>query len=540
MSGIPVEEALANWQSQANRDLAQQELDEKALLSTWHPDYRSACRVKLSVGANTGDACHERLAEVLQADSRIEEAELAGAPMTETDILVIGGGGAGSAAALVAAQSGARVILATKLRLGDSNTVMAEGGIQAAIQKDDTPQKHFNDSIKAGRCCMDKSLVARMVMDGPEVIRWLIQQGMQFDLDEYGDLLTRRAGGTSEARVVYYRDYTGLEMMRVLREAVRTSRVQTWDYSPTVELCSDEQGYCSGAVLFSLADNGYRLVKAKAVILATGGIGRMHLNGFPTSNHFGATGDGLVLAYRMGAKLRDLDSFQYHPSGLAWPSHLAGTLITEGVRSAGAHLVNGLGERFVDELRTRDVVTAAILRECGEGRGVMADGQQGVWLDTPGVELRNPGILEKRFPKLIELGRKGNTDPRKSPMLIYPTLHYQNGGIIINENGRTNVPGLYAIGEVAGGIHGRNRLMGNSLLEIISYGRRAGKHAADLCRGQAHSALSIDHLSRWRRELTLSGLPLTQQSPLLFPDYAKFDLDSDYGGLRRNRRRLGL
>jgi len=536
---IPYREALAAYEPLLERPLPEYPLGADELLQRFHPDYDKAAVVPLQVGANKGELCHRELAAQLQADGRIDESDLAGAEVVDTDVLVIGGGGAGATAALTAVQHGARVVLATKLRLGDSNTVMAEGGIQAAIEKSDAPQKHFNDTVQAGRGEVNQRLVAAMVMDGPDVIRWLIQQGMQFD-QSHGELLTRRAGGTTEPRVVYYRDYTGLEMMRVLREAVRNSRVQVWDYSPAVELLTDEEGHCSGAVITSLEDRRYRLVKAKAVILASGGMGRMHLNGFPTSNHFGATADGLVLAYRLGARMRDLDSYQYHPSGLAHPQHLAGTLITEGVRSAGAFLLNGQGERFIDELRPRDHVAAAILRECAEGRGIEAEGGSvGVWLDTPGVELREPGILAKRFPKLLTLGQKSSVNPLKEPVLIYPTLHYQNGGVVINEHGLTRVPGLYCIGEICGGIHGRNRLMGNSLLEIISFGRKAGEHAATRCCKRSFSRISIEHLSRLRRELTLAGLPLDVKGPMLFPEYAKFDMDSDYAGLRHHTTPVG-
>ncbi len=356
MTGTPYSEALAHYQAAKSRDLKKSDMTTDELLQAFHPDYREDSLVSLCVGPNQGDRCHRQLAGLLQSDARIDEADLAGASIVKTDVLVIGGGGAGCAAALMAEQAGARVIMATKLRLGDSNTVMAEGGIQASIERGDTPQKHLDDSLKAGHYRGDPKLVAKMVLDAPDVIRWLIQQGMQFDLDEFGDLMTRRAGGTSADRVVYYRDYTGLEMMRALRESVRNSKIDVWDYSPVVELMSNESGHCAGAVISNLKDCSYVLIEAQTVILATGGIGRMHLNGFPTSNHFGATGDGLVLAYRLGAKLRDLDSFQYHPTGLAYPQHLAGTLITEGVRSAGAQLLNGLGERFVDELKTRDHV----------------------------------------------------------------------------------------------------------------------------------------------------------------------------------------
>ncbi len=540
MSSAPIsyEQALSEYQALNERPLQEQHDDKDALLQAYHPDYRADTLATLKVGPNSGDQCHRQLAEVLQADARIDEADLAGAAVVETDVLVIGGGGAGCAAALVAAENGASVILATKLRLGDSNTVMAEGGIQASIEKEDTPQMHYDDTLKAGHHCGEKKLVSQMVMDGPDVIRWLIQQGMQFDMDEFGDLLTRRAGGTSANRVCYYRDYTGLEMMRVLREAVQNSDVDVWDYSPAVELMTSESGHCAGAVISNLKDCRYVQVIAKSVIIATGGIGRMHLNNFPTSNHFGATGDGLVLAYRLGARLRDLDSFQYHPTGLAYPHHLAGTLITEGVRSAGTYLLNGKGERFVDELKPRDVVAAAVLKECAEGRGIQAENDaQGVWLDTPGLELRNPGILKKRFPKLIHLGEKAGIDPHTTPLLIYPTLHYQNGGVAIDENGETTTPGLYCVGEASGGIHGKNRIMGNALLEIISFGRRSGEHAAQRRQGKGHKQVSIDHLSRLRRELTISDMPMELKSPMLFPDCAKFDDDADYDGLRRNRRK---
>ncbi|OGT89356.1 MAG: L-aspartate oxidase [Gammaproteobacteria bacterium RIFOXYA12_FULL_61_12] len=550
--GIPYNIALKHYRAQAERPMPQTDFGEE-LLRQYHPDYLRERCVDLTVGPNAGDPCHRQLAEVLQGDARIDEADLAGSPEVETDVLVIGGGGAGCAAALEASLAGAKVILATKLRLGDSNTVMAEGGIQASVEKDDTPQQHYEDTVKGAHGELDRSLAAQMVMDAPEVIRWLIQQGMQFELDQYGDLMTRRAGGTSAPRVLYFRDYTGLEMMRVLREAVFNSNIEVWDYSPAVELLSDESGHCAGAVVSSLKDYKYILVKARSVIIATGGIGRMHLNDFPTSNHFGATGDGLVLAYRAGARLRDLDIFQYHPSGLAYPPHLAGTLITEGVRSAGAYLLNAAGERFIDELKPRDYVAAAIIRECAEGRGVYAgdgqgrpsvaggrtpgatDGKCGVWLDTPSIELRQPGIIEKRFPKLLHLGTKCGIDPRKQPPLIYPTLHYQNGGAIIDREAASTVPGLFCAGEVCGGVHGRNRLMGNSLLDIIVFGRRAGQAAAKRAHGfgRGPKKITIEHLRNFRRELMLANMPLARKSPLLFPAYAKFDVDSDYDGLRK-------
>ncbi len=537
IAGIPYSAALSNYQPLSDRPLPEDRPDPQTLLKKYHPDHIESTITRLKVGVNQGMLCHKQLAEVLQSDARIEETDLAGAPTVETDVLVIGGGGAGCAAAIIAAQQGAKVILATKLRLGDSNTVMAEGGIQASVDKEDTPQRHFDDTLKAGHRYGNHDLVAQLAMDGPDVIRWLIQQGMQFDLDDSGDLLTRRAGGTSADRICYYRDYTGLEMMRVLRESVLTrDDIELWDYCPTVELLSDEEGNCTGAVVSSLKERSYIMINAKAVVLATGGIGRMHLNDFPTSNHFGATGDGLALAYRLGAKLRDLDSFQYHPTGLAYPHHLTGSLITEGVRSCGTWLVNAYGERFVDELSARDVVAAAIIRECDEGRGITTPfGDCGVWLDTAGMEKRQPGMLQERFPKLMHLGEKAGISPLEQPLLIYPTLHYQNGGVVINKNGKTTVPGLFCAGETSGGIHGKNRLMGNALLEIISFGRKAGRAAATFRRKKQHNKLSIEHLNQLRRELANANMPMDLKGPLLFPEYAKFDLDADYEGLHNHR-----
>ncbi|MDP3213798.1 MAG: FAD-binding protein, partial [Deltaproteobacteria bacterium] len=383
-----------------------------------------------------------------------------------------------------AARAGARVVVASKLRVGDGNTVMAEGGIQAAVGEEDSLQRHFEDTVRAGRFAGDRALAAALVSDGPAAIRWLIGEGMSFDLepgsDRIGGRLRRaRVGGATAARLLSYRDQTGLEMMRVLREAVRLQRgITTLDGHPALELLTDARGGCAGAVLFDRARGRLSLVHAGATILATGGAGRVHLGGFPTSNHYGATADGLVLAYRAGAALREVDSFQYHPSGLAFPARLAGLLVSEAARAAGARLVNGRGERFVDELAARDVVAAAILRELEEGRGVARDGALGVWLDTPSLEAEQPGILRERLVTLSHLAERAGVDPRREPLLVRPTLHYQNGGVAIDPDGHTTIAGLFACGEVAGGIHGRNRLMGNALLELVAFGRRAGAAAA--------------------------------------------------------------
>jgi L-aspartate oxidase len=539
-AGIPYEEARKRYRPGVMPPVRSDDGTVEALLKGFHPDHGPNARVALAVGVNRGDPCQADLARPLQANALIDDLDLAGAQQMTTDVLIIGGGGGGCAAALTAAKQGVQVVLATKLRLGDSNTVMAEGGIQAAVGEDDSPQLHFEDTLRAGHFCGEPELVAQMVMDGPDVIRWLIQLGMMFDLEEDrpvgGNLTRNKAGGASAARILSYRDYTGLEMMRVLREAVDLEPgIAVLNRCPAVELLSDERGRCDGAVIYNLEWRTFVLIRARAVILATGGAGRLHPNGFPTSNHYGATADGLVLAYRLGARLRELDSFQYHPTGIAFPPHLTGGLISEAARSAGAKLISGAGERFVDELKPRDVVAAAILRECAQGRGIVREGQVGVFLDTPTLEMQNPGILATRLVMVSHLARRCGQDAAQEPFLVCPTLHYQNGGVRIDRHGCTSVPGLYCVGEVTGGIHGRNRLMGNALLDILSMGRRAGAHAAASGHGMLASRAAIGHVHAWQRELTLAGLPLDVKAPLLFPDYAHFDLRAD-AGLRSGTR----
>lgn len=535
MTAIPYAEALESYRAHASAfPLRPDDATIAELIAAYHPDSTGGKAVPLKIGVNAGMLCQPQVAALLQTNALIEDVDIAGAEILNTDILVIGGGGAGAAAALTAAGIGARVILATKLLLGDSNTVMAEGGIQAAVGDDDSPQRHFEDTFKAGHRAADKDLVAQLALDGPDVIRWLIKLGMSFDVvghRPFGGTLKRKTpGGATAPRILSYRDFTGLEMMRVLREAVGLHRgIQVMDRSPAVELLSDERGGCAGAVVYSLEHHRFVLVRARRTILATGGSGRLHLNGFPTSNHYGATADGLVLAYRMGAKLREMDSFQYHPTGIAHPAHLAGGLVSEAARSEGAKLINGLGERFIDELKPRDVVASAILREIQEGRGVSRDGQTGVFLDVPGLVAAKPGILDSTLISLAHLAKKCHLDPAAEPLLVTPTLHYQNGGVAIDKHGQSSVPGLFCVGEISGGIHGRNRMMGNALLDIISFGRRAGAHAAE-ARAEAYSSRAgIGHIHDWQRQLTLADLPLDARGPHVFPDYGNFDLIADAG-----------
>lgn len=526
---IAYSQALARLSKTGTPSFRESGLSRDMLLAEFHPDHASDASVPLQIGPNAGDRCHPALARLLQSNALIDGFDLAGAEQLVTDVLVIGGGGAGAAAALTAAGQGADVIMACKLRLGDSNTVMAEGGIQAALGKNDSPQRHFEDAMRGGHYRADPTLVAQMASDAPDVIRWLIELGMHFDLSDAtvdgGKLLYKQAGGCTQPRILSYRDFTGLEMMRVLRETVELDpAIRLLNRCPAVELLSHEDGSCAGAVLYDLEYHRFVVVSARSVILATGGCGRLHLQGFPTSNHYGATADGLVLAYRLGARLRDLDSFQYHPTGIAWPQRLSGGLISEATRSCGALLINGLGERFIDELAPRDVVTAAILRECAAGRGIERDGQIGVFLDLPRLVQQWPDGLDQHLPGLAHLTAKCGIDPTREPILIYPTLHYQNGGVVIKGNGQTEVPGLLCAGELTGGIHGRNRLMGNALLDIIAFGRRAGLEAAQNKSTRPVRRGDIEHVYGWQRTLVQAGLPRDTRAPLLYPGQTHFSL----------------
>jgi len=346
--------------------------------------------------------------------------------------------------------------------------------------------------------------------------------GVMFDKEKDGTMVTTHGGGTSRKRMHAAADYSGAEIMRVLRDEVQNQEIEVLEFSPAVELVLDEERKVAGAVLYNIETEEYHVVKAKTVILATGGAGRLHYQGFPTSNHYGATADGLVLGYRAGARLAFADTIQYHPTGVAFPAQIFGALVTEKVRSLGATPLNIDGEQFVYHLETRDVEASAIIRECNKvGKGIEApNGVKGVWLDTPLIEILNgPGTIEKRVPAMLRMYQKFGIDMRKEPILIYPTLHYQNGGLLIDENGATEIKNLYVAGEAAGGIHGKNRLMGNSLLDIIVFGRRAGKAAGSISKDVEITNLTLNHVEKYHKMLKKENIQLSRISPMLLPNY---------------------
>ena len=498
---------------------------KESVLASFHPDYKADEFAVLTVGPNKGDKVPKELAEILQAHSRITaDSVCLDHPDYETDVLVIGGGGAGASAAIEAHEAGADVMVVTKLRMGDANTMMAEGGIQAADKPNDSPAIHFVDAFGGGHFAAKRELLSKLVCDAPEAIQWLSKLGVEFDKEADGTMITTHGGGTSRKRMHAAKDYSGAEIMRTLRDEVMNRQIPVVDFTAAIELILDENGNAAGAVLMNMETKELLVAKAKTVIIATGGAGRMHYQGFPTSNHYGATADGLVLGYRAGAKLLYAETLQYHPTGVAFPEQIFGALVTEKVRSLGAKLVNKNGEVFMHPLETRDVTAASIIRECSERHnGVDTGNGDGIWLDTPMIEkIGGEGTIMKRIPAMWRMFDKYGIDIRREPILIYPTLHYQNGGLDIHADGMTtNIKNLFVAGEAVGGIHGKNRLMGNSLLDIIVFGRSAGKNAAAISKNVTVGKLTLDHIAKFENEIAQAGIETETVSPKLLPDYTK-------------------
>lgn len=517
-----VEAARAENAAFEPRRMTAEEKDN--LLKTYHPDYKQDEFSVLQIGPNKGEKVPTELAALLQAKSRVNPDEIdLEHPDYDTDVLIIGGGGAGASAAIEADNAGAKVMIVTKLRLGDANTMMAEGGIQAADKPNDSPAIHYLDAFGGGHFAAKPELLYRLVTEAPEAIQWLNDLGVEFDKDKDGTMITTHGGGTSRKRMHAAKDYSGAEIMRTLRDEVLNRGIPVVDFTAAIELILDEEGKAAGAVLLNMETKEILVAKAKTVIIATGGAGRLHYQGFPTSNHYGATADGLVLGYRAGAKLLYADTLQYHPTGAAYPEQIFGALVTEKVRSLGAKLINVDGEAFMHPLETRDVSAASIIRECStNGKGVHTPGGVGVWLDTPMIELKNgEGTIEKRIPAMLRMFGKYGIDIRKEPILIYPTLHYQNGGLDIAADNMTGIENLFVAGEAVGGIHGRNRLMGNSLLDIIVFGRSAGRNAGEKSKSVKIGKLTLDHVTRFEAEAEAAGIHSDIVSPKLLPNYAR-------------------
>jgi len=386
-------------------------------------------------------------------------------------VLVVGSGASGLAAAVSAERAGARVALATKGALQSCNSAKAQGGIQAAFGPDDSPEQHAEDVWKSSHETADMRLVGILTSEAPDTIHWLEENGVEFTKENGGYRLAR-CGGASRKRLLQVGDQTGLAITKALRERVEASTVRTFPNSPLVELVST-----SG--LGWRARCGDHVIEAGAVVLAAGGrcYREARERGEFSTNHPGATGETTRIAVELGAEARDLDALQYHPNGGAWPPNMQGYSIPETTRAYGAVLLNADGEEFTDSLGPRDQVSRAIFDEVEKGKGVdTPDGRPAVLLDTTRISERDAEIS---LPYMLRRYRTAGIDPLGEPILTYPVLHYQNGGLRIDERGETTVEGLFASGEIAGGTHGRNRMMGNSLLECCVFGRRAGRAAAD-------------------------------------------------------------
>ncbi|MFL5931909.1 MAG: FAD-dependent oxidoreductase [Gaiellaceae bacterium] len=389
------------------------------------------------------------------------------------DVLVIGSGASGLAAAVSAERSGASVAVATKGALQSCNSAKAQGGIQAAFGADDSPEIHAEDVWKSSHETADRQLVGVLTSEAPNAIHWLEELGVEFTRENGGYRLAR-CGGASRKRLLQVGDRTGHAITKALRAAFETGGGTALPKAPLHELERTESGW--------RARCGEHVIEAGTVVLAAGGrcFRVAEERGELSTNHPGATGEVTRIAAELGAEVRDLDALQYHPNGGAWPETMQGYSIPETTRAYGAVLLNADGEEFTDSLGPRDEVSQAIFDEVDKGKGVETpDGRPAVYLDTTRIADADAQVS---LPYMLRRYRGGGIDPLAEPILTYPVLHYQNGGLVIDADGETSVEGIYACGEIAGGTHGRNRMMGNSLLECTVFGRRAGRAAAEKAR----------------------------------------------------------
>ncbi len=398
----------------------------------------------------------------------------------ECDVLIIGSGGAGCRAAIEASKHDLDIIIVSKgLSFKSGCTTLAEGGYNAAfsaVDCADTPETHFEDTLKGGAYLNDTKLVSILVEESPPRLIELESFGALFDRQESGQINQRPFGGQTFRRTCFQGDRTGHEIMSALKEEVIRRDIKTMDEIMITSLIMSEDGQrVIGATGLSLKDSKLLVFKSKSVIIASGGAGWL----YPvTSNTLQKTGDGFSISYDVGADIIDMEQVQFHPTGMIHPESRKGVLVTEAVRGEGGKLINAKGERFMKnydprgELATRDVVARAIYNEMREGRGTS---RGGVFLDVTHLP---DGVIEEKLETMLLQFLDVDVDIRKEPMEVAPTAHHFMGGIRINENGESTIKNLFAAGEVTGGVHGANRLGGNALADTQVFGRRAGESAA--------------------------------------------------------------
>ena len=421
----------------------------------------------------------------------------------EHDILIIGAGGAGLRAAIEALAQGASVGVVCKSLLGKAHTVMAEGGIAAAMSNVDAAddwRTHFRDTMRGGKFLNNWRMAQIHAHESPERVRELEQWGALFDRTADGNILQRAFGGHSFKRLCHVGDRTGLEMIRTLQDRGVHMGFDVYMECAITRLLKDGERI-AGALGYWRENGRFIVFKAKSIVIATGGIGKAWRI---TSNSWEYTGDGMALAYDAGAELMDMEFVQFHPTGMVWPPGVQGILVTEAVRGEGGVLTNKDGERFMQrydpkkmELSTRDVVARAIYTEAREGRGTE---HGGAYLD---ISHKPAEYVKKKLPSMYHQFRElADVDITKGPMEVGPTCHYMMGGIRVDaESAQTNVPGLFAAGEAAAGLHGANRLGGNSLSDLLVFGRRAGLAAAAQAKQAGPTAIDDAQVKDGTREM---------------------------------------
>ena len=420
----------------------------------------------------------------------------------EHDVLVVGAGGAGLRAAIEALTQGASVGVVCKSLLGKAHTVMAEGGIAAAMSNVDSAddwRTHFRDTMRGGKFLNNWRMAQLHAQEAPERVRELEQWGALFDRTENGQILQRAFGGHTFRRLCHVGDRTGLEMIRTLQDRGVHMGFDVYMECTIVRLLMDGDR-CAGAIAYWREQGRFVIFKAKSVIMATGGIGKAWR---VTSNSWEYTGDGMALAYEAGAELLDMEFVQFHPTGMVWPPGVQGILVTEAVRGEGGILRNKLGERFMEkydpkrlELSTRDVVARSIYTEVKEGRGTE---HGGAFLD---ISHKPAEYVKRKLPSMYHQFKElADVDITAGPMEVGPTCHYMMGGIRVEaETAQSTVPGLFAAGEAAAGLHGANRLGGNSLSDLLVFGRRAGLAAAKHAKEVASPTIDQAQIDQAERE----------------------------------------